>query len=48
MAWIMFVLMMYFFMVARPQSCVPNPVEGFREVYEDMAEVLLVLEIFLT
>ena len=31
-----------------PQICVPNPVEGLREVYEDMIEVLLVLEIFLT
>ena len=29
------------------QSCMPNPVEGFFEVYEDMVEVLLVLEIFL-
>ena len=28
-----------------PQSCMPNPVEGLLEVYED---VLLVLEIFLT
>ena len=27
-----------------PQSCVPNPVEGLLEVYEDMVEVLLVLE----
>ena len=26
----------------------PNPVEGFLEVYEDMVEVLLVLDIFLT
>ena len=26
----------------------PNPVEGLPEVYEDMGEVLLVLEIFLT
>ena len=26
----------------------PNPVEGLLEVYEDMAEVLLVLDIFLT
>ena len=26
----------------------PNPVEGLLEVYEDMVEVLLVLEIFLT
>ena len=31
-----------------PQSCTPNPVEGLLEVYEDMVEVLLVLEIFLT
>ena len=31
-----------------PQSCMANPVEGFLEVYEDMVEVLLVLEIFLT
>ena len=28
-----------------PQSCMPNPVEGLLEVYEDMVEVLLVLEI---
>ena len=26
-----------------PQSCMPNPVEGLLEVYEDMVEVLLVL-----
>ena len=31
-----------------PQSCMPIPVEGLLEVYEDMVEVLLVLEIFLT
>ena len=31
-----------------PQSCMPNPVEGLLEIYEDMVEVLLVLEIFLT
>ena len=31
-----------------PQSCMPNPVDGLLEVYEDMIEVLLVLEIFLT
>ena len=31
-----------------PQSCIPNPVEGLLEVYEDMVEVLLVLDIFLT
>ena len=47
MTWIRFVLMMYFFMVAH-KSCMPNPVEGLLEVYEDMVEVLLVLEIFLT
>ena len=28
------------------QSCMPNPVEGPLEVYENMVEVLLVLEIF--
>ena len=32
----------------RPQSCMPNPVEGLLEAYEDMVEVLLVLEIFFT
>ena len=31
-----------------PQSCIPNPVKGLLEVYEEMVEVLLVLEIFLT
>ena len=31
-----------------PQSCMPNPVESLLEVYDDMVEVLLVLEIFLT
>ena len=31
-----------------PQSCMPSPVEGLLEVYEDMVEVLLVLVIFLT
>ena len=31
-----------------PQSCMPNPVEGVLEVYEDMVEDLLVLKIFLT
>ena len=31
-----------------PQSCMLNPVKGLLEVYEDMVEVLLVLEIFLT
>ena len=30
-----------------PQSCMPNLVEGL-EVYEDVVEVLLVLEIFFT
>ena len=31
-----------------PQSCKQNPVKGLHEVYEDMAEVLPVLELFLT
>ena len=31
-----------------PTTCTPNPVEGLLEVFEDMEEVLLVLEIFLT
>ena len=31
-----------------PQRCMPNPVEGHLEVYEDIVEVLLVLNIFLT
>ena len=26
-----------------PQSCMPNPVEGLLEVFEDMVEVLLIL-----
>ena len=31
-----------------PQNCIPNSGDGLPEVYEDMVEVLLVLEIFLT
>ena len=31
-----------------PQSCMPKPVEGLLEVYEEMVEVLLVLQTFLT
>ena len=31
-----------------PQSRMPNPVEGLLEVYEDMVEILPVLEISLT
>ena len=31
-----------------PQSCMPDPVEVLLEVYENMVEILLVLEIFLT
>ena len=31
-----------------PQSFLPNPVEGLLEVYEDMVDVFLMLEIFLT
>ena len=30
-----------------PQSCMPNPVEGLLEVYEDIVEVSLVLGTFL-
>ena len=30
------------------QSCMPNPVEGLLEVYDDMVEVLLMLKIFPT
>ena len=45
MTWIRFVLMLYFFMVAHSM---PHPVKGLLEVYEDIAEVLLMLEIFLT
>ena len=37
-------VLMYFFMVAH-KAC---PVEGLLEVYGDMVQVLLVLEIFLT
>ena len=47
MTFIRLVLMLYFFMVAHKAAC-QNPVEGFLEVYEDMVEVLLVLEIFFT
>ena len=31
-----------------PHSCMPKSVEGHLEVYEDLVEILLVLEIFLT
>ena len=31
-----------------PHSCMPNPVEGLLEVYENMVKICLVLEIFLT
>ena len=31
-----------------PKSCRPNLVEGLLEIYEDMVEVLLMLEIYLT
>ena len=46
MTWLVFVLILYFFMIAHKAAC-PNPVVGLLEVYEDMVEVLLVLEIFL-
>ena len=31
-----------------PQNCMPNPLEGLLEVYEDMLKVLPVLKIFIT
>ena len=31
-----------------PPSCMPDLVEGLLDVYEDMVEVLLVLDIFIT
>ena len=30
-----------------PQSCMPNLVKGLLEVYENMVEIIMVLEIFL-
>ena len=36
------------FLQSCAQSCTPDPAKGLLEVYEDMVEVLLVLEIFLT
>ena len=47
MTWIRFVLMLYFVMVAYKAAC-QTLSKGLLEVYEDMVEVLLVLEIFLT
>ena len=46
MTWIRFVLMLYFFMVAPKAAC--QTLSKALEVYEDMVEVLLVLEIFVT
>ena len=40
MSQVRLVLMLYFFVVAHKAAC--------HEVYEDMVEILLVLEIFLT
>ena len=40
-------LTLYFFMITH-KSCMPNPVKGLLEVFEDMVEVLQVLEIFFT
>ena len=42
-----FVLMLYFFMVVH-KAAFQNPVKGLLDVYENLVEVLLVLEIFLT
>ena len=47
MTWIRFVLMLYFFMVAHQAAC-QTLSKAIIEVYEDMVEALLVLEIFLT
>ena len=44
---IRFMLMLYFFMVAHKAAC-QTPVEGLFEVYENMSEGLLVLEVFFT
>ena len=42
-------LILYFFMVAHKAhfSCIPNPVDILLELFEDLVEVLVVLEIFL-
>ena len=45
--WTRLVLMLYF-VYDCPQSCMSNPVERLLEVYEDVVEVLLLLEIFFT
>ena len=47
MTWIRLVLMLYFFMIAHKAAC-QTLSKAFLEVYEDMVEVLLVLEIFIT
>ena len=46
MTWIKLVLMLYFFMVAHKAAC--QTLSKALEVYEDMVEVLLVLEIILS
>ena len=46
MTWIRFVLMLYFCMVAHKAAC--QTLSKALEVYEDMVEVLLVLEIILS
>ena len=49
MTLIRLVLMLYFSTnLINPQSCMLISVEGLLEVYEDVVEVLLVLEIFLS
>ena len=47
MTWIRFVLMLYFFMVAHKAAC-QTLLKAFFEIYKEMVDVLLVLEIFLT
>ena len=46
MTWVRLVLMLYFFMVAHKTAC--QILSKALEVFEDMVEVLMVLEIFLT
>ena len=44
----MLALMLYFLIVAHsPEGFVPYPVKGLLEVYEDMVENLLMLQVFL-
>ena len=46
MARMMLALMLYFFIVAHKASC--HILKDLLEVYEDMVEILLMLQVFLT